>query len=654
LSWTKAEGEDFKSYKVVASKTNENPKYPEDGYLINITNVNANSLTINPGDFDLEEETEYFFSITYLYEDDTRYANVVSATTGKIEYVTQSNITSSSRDGNKIYLNWEKVTKDNFKSYKLMYSFTDTTPVYEESGSHYYVNITDINTTSAVIDISKIISKNTNSSEKIYVSITTLYNGEPYKVAGNTKVHNVPDELLNDEEPVATTITNHQLNGNTVSLNWNKIDLDILQGYKVVYSFTDSTPVYDESGTHSKYFITNKAETSAEINLESIIHKNTAGSEKVYISITSVYDDFKTKKASNTIVVNIPEALLIDEEPVATEITSHELSGNTVSFNWNEIELISLEGYKVVYSFTDSTPVYDESGTHYKQWITNSAQTSSSINLEDIMHKNTTGSTKVYISITSIYNDFSVKKPSNTITINIPEALLSGEDEEPIASNITEHSISGNVISINWEQIDLNSFEGYKVVYSFTDPNPVYGGSYDGYYWITNQATTSKSVNLEDIIHENDSGSNTVYFSITTLYSSHSVKKQGNAVSFTVPEALLEEPEEPVAANLTSAVLAEDETKISLVWDKIELTQFKKYIVTYSFTNPNPVWGGEGSFDYHIITDRNTTSYLMTLQDLLDEKPEGSTEVYIAITAYYNDGTIKQGNAKTVVFPSGE
>jgi len=64
----------FHFYKVVASRTNSSPKYPEDGYLTYITDCNASSWALNPytdsynRSPELEPGETYYFSITYVFD----------------------------------------------------------------------------------------------------------------------------------------------------------------------------------------------------------------------------------------------------------------------------------------------------------------------------------------------------------------------------------------------------------------------------------------------------------------------------------------------------------------------------------------------------------------------------------------------------------
>ncbi len=77
LKWNVVNGEGFKYYKVVISKYNANPKYPDDGYLCYISNRYETTKFISPGakynngDFGgyLKSGETYYFSITAVYND---------------------------------------------------------------------------------------------------------------------------------------------------------------------------------------------------------------------------------------------------------------------------------------------------------------------------------------------------------------------------------------------------------------------------------------------------------------------------------------------------------------------------------------------------------------------------------------------------------
>lgn len=67
LSWNRIDAPGFRGYKVVASRDNPSPKYPEDGYIGHITNPDVTSYTVK---HNVKAGESYYFSVTALYEGD--------------------------------------------------------------------------------------------------------------------------------------------------------------------------------------------------------------------------------------------------------------------------------------------------------------------------------------------------------------------------------------------------------------------------------------------------------------------------------------------------------------------------------------------------------------------------------------------------------
>ncbi len=87
LKWTPAKNDGFVYYKVVISKSNPIPVYPDDGYWSYYTDINKLQTTINSegyngGDFDgkLTAGQKYYFSITYVYENSKVTSNTLHLT----------------------------------------------------------------------------------------------------------------------------------------------------------------------------------------------------------------------------------------------------------------------------------------------------------------------------------------------------------------------------------------------------------------------------------------------------------------------------------------------------------------------------------------------------------------------------------------------
>ena len=85
VNWTVVQEDKFQGYKVVISKNNTAPKYPEDGYIFYITDINTTEAVIdstmkyNNGDFGeyLIPGQKYFISVTSVYSDKKVPGNAV-------------------------------------------------------------------------------------------------------------------------------------------------------------------------------------------------------------------------------------------------------------------------------------------------------------------------------------------------------------------------------------------------------------------------------------------------------------------------------------------------------------------------------------------------------------------------------------------------
>ena len=216
------------------------------------------------------------------------------------------------------------------------------------------------------------------------------------------------------------------------------------------------------------------------------------------------------------------------QDPYISTKISGSISGKTVTLRWNAIDRDSLDGYKVMYSFTDSIPVYGDGhdGCRYYAWITDAGTTS--ITIGDVTKLYGYGAGKTcYFSITALYEGHSVKKAGNAIAFKMPDLPAPTYPSSTISGELKD----GKVL-LSWTKADSSGFSGYKVMYSFKDPVPVYQKA-DCYYYqyITNISTTSVSIDPVDLTGYEAGSSQKCYFSITTLYDGGSVKKAGNVIS---------------------------------------------------------------------------------------------------------------------------
>ncbi len=316
LTWDKDTTKDFSGYKVVASRTNSAPSYPADGYLKYITNRDTTSISLYEGYGGLQGGVTYYFSITYLYQDGSTIAgNAVRlkvpekdeteelpspTPSASSSSYTASSISGYLGDDGKIYLSWTKISRTEypgFEGYKVMYSFCDDTPVYGECGCDYVFWIEDDATISCSFAPSKI---GACGGETVYFSITALYDGHSVKKAGNTKVLVMPGGCAEPEPYVSTTISGSLGEDGKIHLSWEAVSHCDFCYYKVVYSFTDSTPVYGEGAELYTYY-DDPSRTSCTVDPADI---GLDPGETVYFSITVVYCG-DTKKAGNAAAITM-------------------------------------------------------------------------------------------------------------------------------------------------------------------------------------------------------------------------------------------------------------------------------------------------------------------------------------------------------------
>ena len=322
--------------------------------------------------------------------------------------------------GKKIILNWDKETAAGFSGYKVVASKTNPTPKYPGDGYIKYITNKDTTSISLYEGYGGL-----KAGVYYYFSITYLYD-DGHTAAANAVRLKVPKkeeepEPSEDPEPssesyVSTTVDGN-ISGSTVSLNWNAVSHSEFEGYKVMYSFSDTTPVYGESGCYYKAWITNASTTNCSFDVTSL-EGYTPGAA-CYFSISVLYDSHNVIKAGNVVSFVMPgeEEPEEPEQPCISTTISGNISDVTVSLNWDAVTHSKFAGYKVMYSFTDFSPVYGESGCYYKAYITDAATTSYSLDITTLTGYSP-GAT-CYFSITVLYDD-GTKKAGNTISFTAP------------------------------------------------------------------------------------------------------------------------------------------------------------------------------------------------------------------------------------------
>ncbi|MBP7176440.1 MAG: S-layer homology domain-containing protein [Thermoclostridium sp.] len=192
VEWTKTPSSDFKYYKVVMSKSDSNPSYPDDGYIAVISDANQTSYTIkegqgyNGGDVgNVTAGQKYYITITAVYNHSKYTGNVVRKSVPEAEDKNEGSyapqVTVEASDGN-LRVSWTKTPGENFTYYKVVMSVSDSSPSYPDDG--YITYICDVNQTSYTISPGAGYSGGdvgtVTSGQEYYITITAVYGHGKY------------------------------------------------------------------------------------------------------------------------------------------------------------------------------------------------------------------------------------------------------------------------------------------------------------------------------------------------------------------------------------------------------------------------------------------------------------------------------------------
>ena len=369
VRWNKINSSKLQGYKVVISKYDSTPSYPENGYLYYITDLNKdyavinNSTPYNNGDFGkyLKKGEKYYFSVTAVYTDKNVAGNAVQfeykGTENPEAYVAP--VVNVEEDNGKLILRWNKIDSAKFKNYRVVASKGDSTPSYPDDG--YLFSITDRNRNYAVIDNTTAYTDGDfgnyfTKGERYYFSVTAVYED---KVVAGSAVRVKYEGTENPEAYVVPVVTVEEDNGKLI-LRWNKIDSSKFKNYRVVASKGDSTPSYPDDGylfsisdSNRNYAVIDNTTAYTDGDFGGYFVKG----EKYYFNITAVYEDRVI--AGNTIRAQYNG----DDGTVfpAPKVTVKYEDGKLL-VKWDKIESSKLVEYRVVISQNNKTPVYPANG----------------------------------------------------------------------------------------------------------------------------------------------------------------------------------------------------------------------------------------------------------------------------------------------------
>ncbi len=207
VKWSAIDKKGLQGYKIVASKNNKKPSYPNDGYTKWETDVNVRSHEIKLGDIYtggdfriFENDEKYYIAVTAVYNTGKVTSDAVDAIMKVKKPVgdkikTRKPVVSVKAEKDRLKVVWTDVDKKGLKGYKVVASKKDKNPSYPKSGYLYWV--TDLNKREVYFDTSAKyndgpVEKITyfNKGEYYYISVTAVYEDE--KVAGNSVYIKMP------------------------------------------------------------------------------------------------------------------------------------------------------------------------------------------------------------------------------------------------------------------------------------------------------------------------------------------------------------------------------------------------------------------------------------------------------------------------------
>jgi len=369
---------------------------------------------------------------------------------------------------------------------------------------------------------------NVMQDEKIVLGDGTAATDDTKVVVGDTTTTTTTTDSDLSNVKVSASVS-----GRSVTVNWAHSASDGLQGFKVVASQGNSHPSYPNDGYF--FWITDTSVRSKTFDIGTAYNGGDFGGKLVpgktyYFSVTALYAD--TKVIGNAVKLTIPKTQVPATSAVAVTAST---SGSNVTVNWAHTAMDGLQGFKVVASQSNAHPSYPNDG--YFFYITDTSVRSKTFDVSTAYNGGDFGGQLVpgksyYFSVTALYDNSKVV--GNAVRLTIPVT------EVPVVTYPTPAvvgTLSNDGVILQWNAISNDTFQGYKVVVSETNPTPKYPD--DGYLaYLTDPAVTSYTVKAGETFN-GPSGAvtlekgKTYYFSITAVYASQKVP--GNVVRLTLP-----------------------------------------------------------------------------------------------------------------------
>lgn len=331
--WTASTRVDLQGYKVVISKSNPSPSYPDDGYLVWITNPEVTYTIVkagqkyNGGDIGgvLQADTSYKIAITYVFEKESITTEAITAKIPKavtepkppLDPTSLKVVAKVTEDY--VKLAWTPEPSPTLLGYKVVLSTSNPNPSYPDDG--YLTWITNPATSYTVIekgaeinggDIEGHLAGNTS----YYAAITYIYTTGSVTTPGIQFTTPASFDSIEEDPPLAPEqlILKVTIVEDVLQLAWTQEPSSLLEGYKIVISETNPSPSYPDDGYLT--WITDRNTTSFVVNnlliynggdINSFLKRDTV----YFFAITYVYSDRKVTTVP--VMVTTPSSFPISQ-----------------------------------------------------------------------------------------------------------------------------------------------------------------------------------------------------------------------------------------------------------------------------------------------------------------------------------------------------
>lgn len=410
LTWNKINDKNVMGYYILHSKSNPNLTYPGEGYLSGTNQSDPAEYIIEPYTYQGTNPGEWaYYSIATVYKDMfTVSGNVIKVTMPYNENEPASDSDVQIEDirmsgyisGNNLILNWNKSQSKYFIKYWVnCYEgyINWKTKVFGQ-----YIYGADNNSLNVYEGF---VSSGSNWMElkagKTYkFGVTALYygaNGETLQSTTRYFTYTLPEGEEGSTDTKPKPIFNSYTNFfNNLRFSFAEVQDPDLSGYAIVYSYSDSTPVYGESGVSSFASVSSSNGTWYST-------QNLVPGKKYYFSITAIYSD-GSKQASNVKTFNNPNRFTSNLSANLKE------DNKTVQLNWTTSNDSEIERITLLVSDTNSTPsLSDRQYSYIKRYPENSLELNATLQR---------GKT-YYFRVAVQYQNLLYY--SNTVSIHIPE-----------------------------------------------------------------------------------------------------------------------------------------------------------------------------------------------------------------------------------------